>query len=79
MNISGGISYYLHWIFLEKRKYEFAIRFIGFSKRALFMILVATHVVVSVRHPITYQSPHPPPTNLANTLKIHTGENKIDH
>ena len=37
-----------------------------------------THVVVSVRHPITYQSP-PTPTNLANTLKNEdTGENKID-
>ena len=34
-----------------------------------------TNVVVSVRHPITYWSPHPLPTFQIN---IHTGENKID-
>ena len=32
-----------------------------------------TQVVVSVRHPITQS-----PTNLAYTLKIHTGENEIN-
>ena len=35
-----------------------------------------THVVISVRHPITYWSPHPLP-NPPNTLKIYTGEMKF--
>ena len=44
-----------------------------------YFYFATTLVVVSVRQKTSYHlSISPSPTNLPNTLKIHTGENKID-
>ena len=49
------------------------------SKMLLFTSgFATTHVVVSVRHPITLLINLPNPYQPPNTLKIHTGENEID-